>query len=225
MMLQAAFQVFKRDLRLGWRQSGEWLNPLIFFLMVITLVPLAISPDPARLRELAGGIIWIAALLAVLLAMDGLFRSDFDDGTLEQLLLTPAPLPLLVLAKVLAHWLQTGVALALLAPLAGVLLNLPSSVLVVLVLSLLLGTLTLSLISAIGAALTVGLRRGGVLVPLITLPMHIPVLIFATASVQASLSGLPVTGYLALLGAFLILALCLAPLAAAAALRLAVSGT
>jgi len=225
MMLQAAFQVFKRDLRLGWRQSGEWLNPLIFFLMVITLVPLAISPDPARLRELAGGIIWIAALLAVLLAMDGLFRSDFDDGTLEQLLLTPAPLPLLVLAKVLAHWLQTGVALAMLAPLAGVLLNLPSSVLVVLVLSLLLGTLTLSLISAIGAALTVGLRRGGVLVPLITLPMHIPVLIFATASVQASLSGLPVTGYLALLGAFLILALCLAPLAAAAALRLAVSGT
>ncbi|WP_198341683.1 heme exporter protein CcmB [Perlucidibaca aquatica] len=224
-MLQAAFQVFKRDLRLGWRQSGEWLNPLIFFLMVITLVPLAISPDPARLRELAGGIIWIAALLAVLLAMDGLFRSDFDDGTLEQLLLTPAPLPLLVLAKVLAHWLQTGVALALLAPLAGVLLNLPSSVLVVLVMSLLLGTLTLSLISAIGAALTVGLRRGGVLVPLITLPMHIPVLIFATASVQASLSGLPVTGYLALLGAFLILALCLAPLAAAAALRLAVSGT
>ena len=225
MMLQAAFQVFKRDLRLGWRQSGVWLNPLIFFLMVITLVPLAISPDPARLRELAGGIIWIAALLAVLLAMDGLFRSDFDDGTLEQLLLTPAPLPLLVLAKVLAHWLQTGVALALLAPLAGVLLNLPSSVLVVLVMSLLLGTLTLSLISAIGAALTVGLRRGGVLVPLITLPMHIPVLIFATASVQASLSGLPVTGYLALLGAFLILALCLAPLAAAAALRLAVSGT
>jgi len=225
MMLQAAFQVFKRDLRLGWRQSGEWLNPLIFFLMVITLVPLAISPDPARLRELAGGIIWIAALLAVLLAMDGLFRSDFDDGTLEQLLLTPAPLPLLVLAKVLAHWLQTGVALALLAPLAGVLLNLPSSVLVVLVMSLLLGTLTLSLISAIGAALTVGLRRGGVLVPLITLPMHIPVLIFATASVQASLSSLPVTGYLALLGAFLILALCLAPLAAAAALRLAVSGT
>jgi len=225
MMLQAAIQVFQRDLRLGWRQSGEWLNPLIFFLMVITLVPLAISPDPARLRELAGGIIWIAALLAVLLAMDGLFRSDFDDGTLEQLLLTPAPLPLLVLAKVLAHWLQTGVALALLAPLAGVLLNLPSSVLVVLVMSLLLGTLTLSLISAIGAALTVGLRRGGVLVPLITLPMHIPVLIFATASVQASLSGLPVTGYLALLGAFLILTLCLAPLAAAAALRLAVSGT
>ena len=180
MIWQAAVQVFRRDLRLGWRQSGEWLNPLIFFLMVITLVPLAISPEPARLRELAGGIIWIAALLAVLLAMDGLFRSDFDDGTLEQLLLTPAPLPLLVLAKVLAHWLQTGVALALLAPLAGVLLNLPSSVLVVLVLSLLLGTLTLSLLSAIGAALTVGLRRGGVLVPLITAASFAPVMVTVT---------------------------------------------
>ena len=212
MIWRITAQVFRRDLRLASRQQGDWLNPLIFFLMVITLVPLAISPDPERLREMAGGIIWIAALLAVLLAMDGLFRSDYDDGTLEQLLLTPAPLPLLVLAKVFAHWLQTGVALALLAPLAGVLLN------------LLLGTLTLSLISAIGAALTVGLRRGGVLVPLITLPMHIPVLIFATASVQAALAGLPVDGYLALLGAFLVLALCLAPIAAAAALRLAVSG-
>ena len=224
MIWRITAQVFRRDLRLASRQQSDWLNPLIFFLMVITLVPLAISPDPERLREMAGGIIWIAALLAVLLAMDGLFRSDYDDGTLEQLLLTPAPLPLLVLAKVFAHWLQTGVALALLAPLAGVLLNLPSSVLVALVLSLLLGTLTLSLISAIGAALTVGLRRGGVLVPLITLPMHIPVLIFATASVQAALAGLPVDGYLALLGAFLVLALCLAPIAAAAALRLAVSG-
>lgn len=224
MIWRITAQVFRRDLRLASRQQGDWLNPLIFFLMVITLVPLAISPDPERLREMAGGIIWIAALLAVLLAMDGLFRSDYDDGTLEQLLLTPAPLPLLVLAKVFAHWLQTGVALALLAPLAGVLLNLPSSVLVALVLSLLLGTMTLSLISAIGAALTVGLRRGGVLVPLITLPMHIPVLIFATASVQAALAGLPVDGYLALLGAFLVLALCLAPIAAAAALRLAVSG-
>ena len=224
MIWRITAQVFRRDLRLASRQQSDWLNPLIFFLMVITLVPLAISPDPERLREMAGGIIWIAALLAVLLAMDGLFRSDYDDGTLEQLLLTPAPLPLLVLAKVFAHWLQTGVALALLAPLAGVLLNLPSSVLVALVLSLLLGTLTLSLISAIGAALTVGLRRGGVLVPLITLPMHIPVLIFATASVQAALAGLPVDGYLALLGAFFFLALCLAPIAAAAALRLAVSG-
>lgn len=225
MIWMTAWQVLRRDLRLGLRQSGDWLNPLIFFVMVITLVPLAVSPEPARLRELAAGIIWIAALLAVLLAMDSLFRSDCEDGTLEQLLLTPAPLPLLVLAKVLAHWLQTGLSLTVLAPLAGILLNLPTTALPVLAATLLLGTLTLSLLSAIGAALTVGLRRGGVLVPLITLPLHIPVLIFATAAVKADMLGLPVDGYLALLAAFLLLALMLAPLAAAAALRLALSGS
>lgn len=223
-MLAMAWQVLRRDLRLGLRQSGEWLNPLVFFVMVVALVPLAVSPEPARLREMAGGIVWIAALLAVLLAMDSLFRSDFEDGTLEQLLLTPAPLPLLVLAKVVAHWLQTGFSLTLLAPLAAVLLNLPGEAIPVLCLTLLPGTLTLSLLSAIGAALTVGLRRGGVLVPLLTLPLHIPVLIFATAAVRAAMIGLPVDGYLALLAAFLVLALMLAPLAAAAALRLAVSG-
>lgn len=223
-MFAMAWQVLRRDLRLGLRQSGEWLNPLVFFVMVVALVPLAVSPEPARLREMAGGIVWIAALLAVLLAMDSLFRSDFEDGTLEQLLLTPAPLPLLVLAKVIAHWLQTGFSLTLLAPLAAVLLNLPSEAIPVLCLTLLPGTLTLSLLSAIGAALTVGLRRGGVLVPLLTLPLHIPVLIFATAAVRAAMIGLPVDGYLALLAAFLVLALMLAPLAAASALRLAVSG-
>ncbi|PQA37063.1 heme exporter protein CcmB [Amnimonas aquatica] len=224
MMLRAAWQLLRRDLRLGLRQSGDWLNPLVFFLMVIALVPLAVSPEPARLRELAGGIIWIAALLAVLLAMDGLFRGDHEDGTLEQLLLSPAPLPLLVLAKVLAHWLQTGLSLTVLAPLAAVLLNLPGSAIGVLCATLLIGTLTLSLISAIGAALTVGLRRGGVLVPLITLPLHIPVLIFATSAVRSAVLGLPVDGHLALLAAFLVLALMLAPLAAAAALRLAGGG-
>ena len=216
--------LFRRELRLAARQPGEWLNPLLFFLMVVTLVPLAVTPEPARLRELAGGIIWIAALLAVLLAMDSLFRSDHEDGSLEQLLLTPTPLPLLVLAKVLAHWLQTGFALVLLSPLAALLLNLPGELVPVLVLTLLPGTLTLSLISAIGAALTVGLRRGGVLVPLISLPLHVPVLIFATAAVQTAMAGLPVDGYLALLAAFLVTALMLAPLAAAAALRLAVAG-
>lgn len=223
-MLSIAWHVLRRDLRLAWRQPGEWLNPLVFFVMVIALVPLAISPAPERLREMAGGIIWIAALLAVLLAMDGLFRGDHEDGTLEQLLLVPAPLPLLVLAKVLAHWLQTGLSLTLLAPLAAVLLNLPMSSVTTLCLTLLSGTLTLSLISAIGAALTVGLRRGGMLVPLITLPLHIPVLIFATAAVKAEQAGLAVSGHLVLLLAFLLLALLLAPLAAAASLRLSVGG-
>lgn len=223
-MLSRFYHVFRRDLRLGFRQAGDWLNPLVFFLMVITLVPLAMSPAPERLREMAAGIIWIAALLAALLAMDSLFRSDYDDGTLEQLLLTPAPLPWLVLAKILAHWVQTGLSLTLLAPVAALLLNLPAHASAVLCVTLLIGTMTLSLLSAIGAALTVGLRRGGVLVPLITLPLHIPVLIFATGAVQAALLGLPVTGYIALLSAFLLLALMLAPLAAAAALRLAVAG-
>lgn len=223
-MLSRFYHVFRRDLHLGLRQGGDWLNPLVFFLIIITLAPLAISPEPDRLREMAAGIIWIAALLAALLAMDTLFRSDYDDGTLEQLLLTPAPLPWLVLAKILAHWVQTGLSLTLLAPLAAILLHLPAAPAAVLCITLLLGTLTLSLLSAIGAALTVGLRRGGVLVPLITLPLHIPVLIFATGAVQAASLGLPVAGYIALLGAFLLLALLLAPFAAAAALRLAVSG-
>ena len=218
--MSAFTAVLVRDLRIGLRQGGGWLNPLVFFLMVIALIPLAVSPAPDKLRELAGGIIWIAALLAVLLAMDGLFRSDFDDGTLEQLSLHSAPLAWLVLAKIIAHWLLTGLCLTLLAPLAALLLNLPAHAIGVLCLSLLMGTLTLSLISAIGAALTVSLRRGGLLVPLITLPLHIPVLIFATAAVQASMSGQPVSGFMALLAAFLLLALMIAPIASAAAIGL-----
>lgn len=223
-MMQVFAEVLRRDLRVGMRQTSDWLNPLVFFLMVVALVPLAVSPAPERLQAMAAGIVWIAALLAVLLAMDGLFRSDFDDGSLEQLLLTPAPLSLLVLAKVLAHWLQTGLTLVLVAPVAALLLNLPVAAIPVLCLTLLIGTLTMSLVTAIGAALTVGLRRGGVLVPLISLPLHIPVLIFATAAVQTAMSGLPVSGFLALLAAFLVLALLFAPLAAAAALRLSLSG-
>ena len=218
--MSAFTAVLVRDLRIGLRQGGGWLNPLVFFLMVIALIPLAVSPAPDKLRELAGGIIWIAALLAVLLAMDGLFRSDFDDGTLEQLSLHSAPLAWLVLAKIIAHWLLTGLCLTLLAPLAALLLNLPAHAIGVLCLSLLMGTLTLSLISAIGAALTVSLRRGGLLVPLITLPLHIPVLIFATAAVQASVAGQPVSGFMALLAAFLVLALMIAPIASATAIGL-----
>ena len=218
--MSAFTAVLVRDLRIGLRQGGGWLNPLVFFLMVIALISLAVSPAPDKLRELAGGIIWIAALLAVLLAMDGLFRSDFDDGTLEQLSLHSAPLAWLVLAKIIAHWLLTGLCLTLLAPLAALLLNLPAHAIGVLCLSLLMGTLTLSLISAIGAALTVSLRRGGLLVPLITLPLHIPVLIFATAAVQASVAGQPVSGFMALLAAFLLLALMIAPIASAAAIGL-----
>lgn len=223
-MWSSVVAVLQRDLKLAFRQGGEWLNPISFFVMVITLFPLAISSTPTKLAAMAGGVVWIAALLSVLLSMDSLFRQDYDDGSLEQLLVSTAPLPLVVLAKVLAHWLQTGACLVLLTPIAALLLHLPNSAMWTLMLTLLLGTPTLSLVSAIGAALTVSLKRGGVLVPLLTLPLHIPVLIFATAAVQASLSGLPIAGYIALLAAFLVLALTLTPLAVAAALRLAVGG-
>lgn len=223
-MWPSLWAVIQRDLKLVSRQGGEWLNPLSFFLMVITLFPLAISSTPTKLAAMAGGVVWIAALLAVLLSMDSLFRQDYDDGSLEQLLVSPAPLPLVVLAKVIAHWLQTGACLTVLSPIAALLLHLPNDAAWALFITLLIGTPTLSLVSAIGAALTVSLKRGGVLIPLLTLPLHIPVLIFATAAVQAALNGLPIGGYLALLGAFLVLALTLSPLAVAAALRLAVGG-
>jgi len=222
--MNAAFALLTRDLRLAWRQAGDWLTPLGFFLLVVMLFPLAITPEPKKLALMAPGVIWVAALLAMLLSLDGMFRQDLDDGSLEQLLVAPAPLPLLVLAKVTAHWLQTGFCLVLLSPVAAVMLFLDSNTLAVLIATLLLGTPVLSLIGAIAAALTVALRRGGVLVPLITLPLIVPVIVFATGAVQAASIGLPVAGYLALLAAFLVLALTLVPFAVAAALRIATSG-
>lgn len=222
--MNAALALLSRDLRLALRQSGDWLMPLGFFLLVVTLFPLAVTPEPKKLAVMAPGIIWVGALLAMLLSLDSLFRQDLDDGSLEQLLVAPAPLPLLVLAKVVAHWLQTGFCLVLLAPVAAVMLFLDFEVLPVLVGTLLLGTPVLSLIGAIAAALTVALRRGGVLVPLITLPLLVPVIVFATGAVQAAALGMPVAGYLALLAAFLVLALTLVPFAVAAALRIAIGG-
>ncbi len=219
--MSAFWGVIARDLRLALRSGGGWLNPVSFFLMVIALFPLAISPEPRELARMAPGVVWIAALLAVMLSMDSLFRQDLDDGSLEQLLLAPAPLPLLVLAKVAAHWLQTGFVLTLLSPLAALLLNLNTAGAWGLFWTLLLATPVLSLVSAIAAGLTVALRRGGVLVPLLSLPLHIPVLIFASSAVQAAALGDPILGFLALLGAFLILALVLTPFAVAAALRMA----
>ena len=152
-MWSSVLAVLQRDLKLVSRQGGEWLNPISFFIMVITLFPLAISSTPAKLAAMAGGVVWIAALLSVLLSMDSLFRQDYDDGSLEQLLVSPAPLPLVVLAKVLAHWLQTGACLTLLTPIAGLLLHMPNSAMWTLMLTLLLGTPTLSLVSAIGTDL------------------------------------------------------------------------
>ncbi|MFC6669750.1 heme exporter protein CcmB [Marinobacterium aestuariivivens] len=214
----------RRDLLLAFRNRRDLVNPLVFFLMVATLFPLGVSPESGFLAELAPGLVWVAALLSTLLSMDSLFRADYEDGTLEQALLSPQPLMLIVLARVLAHWVMTGLPLTLMAPLLGVMLFLPAEGMGGLVLSLLLGTPTLSLIGAIGAALTVGLRKGGMLISLLVLPLYIPVLIFGSAAVQAAVTGLPLAGYLALLGAILALGLVLAPLAIAAALRISVSG-
>lgn len=211
----------RRDWQLVNRRRWDFINPLIFFLLVCSLFPLSISPEPARLAELAPGIIWVVALLACLLSTDNLFRSDFDDGSLEQLLVSPVPLYWQMLAKTLVHWLVTGLPLALLSPLLGMMLQLPAGY-PVLLLSLLLGSMVLSFIGAIGAALTVGLRKGGVLLSLIILPLYIPVLIFGVAAVRNAAAGLDALPLLAILAALLLLAVSLAPLAIAAACRISV---
>ncbi len=217
----AAFlTLLKRDLTLAMRRQSDWLNPLVFFVIVVSLFPLGIGPDGSLLSEIAPGVIWVAALLATLLALDGLFRDDFDDGSIEQLLLSPQPLPVLVLAKILTHWLVSGLPLVLLSPLLALLLQLKLQALPALLGSLVLGTLSLSLIGAIGAALTVGLRRGGVLLPLLVLPLFIPVLIFGSSSVAAAAAGFETSAQMSLLGGLFFLALALAPWAAAAALRI-----
>lgn len=214
----------KRDLTLAFRNRGDMVNPLVFFLIAITMIPLALGPEKAVLMRIAPGIIWVMALLATLLSLDGLFRSDFDDGSLEQMLISPYPLSLAVTAKVLVHWLATGLPLTLLAPLLGGMLSLPSSAFGALLLSLVLGTAAMSLIGSIGAALTVGLRKGGVLISLIVMPLYIPILIFGASAVQTAALGDPYTMQLAVLGAILAMALVLAPLAAAGALRISING-
>ncbi|RCV90009.1 heme exporter protein CcmB [Billgrantia montanilacus] len=220
----AFWATLKRDLVLLLRRRSEVMNPLVFFAIVITLFPIGISPDPQLLTAIAPGLLWVAALLAALLSLDSLFRADYDDGSLEQLLLTPQPLAVLALAKVAVHWLLTGLPLALMAPLLGVMLALPAGSYGVLAVSLALGSASLSLIGAIGAALTVGLSRGGVLLSLLVLPLYIPVLIFGAGAVQAAIFGDGVMAHLAILGALLALALILAPLAIAASLRISING-
>ena len=196
------------------------MTTLFFFVIVVSLFPLGIGPELDTLRLIAPGVFWVAALLASMLALEKLFAADFEDGTLEQMLLTPQPVFVLVLAKVFSHWLITGVPLVLLSPLLGLQYDLGVETLGVLLLSLLLGTPALSLIGAIGAALTLGLRGGGVLVSLLVLPLYIPVLIFGAGAVEASASGLGDTGHLLMLSAILLLALVAAPLATSAALRI-----
>jgi heme exporter protein B len=221
--LRVFYVILKRDLTLAYRRRTEIANPLLFFLIVVTLFPLGMSPESKSLQALAPGIIWVAALLAAMLSLDTLFRSDFEDGTLEQMTLNAHSLPLLVLAKIFAHWLVSGLPLLLIAPLLAVLLFLPTTAMPTLLISLMLGTPILSLVGAIGVALTVGLRRGGILLSLLVLPLYIPVLIFAAHAVNEAAKGFPVTGQLLLLGALLSLSLTLAPLATAAALRISLN--
>ncbi len=222
--LGAAFvALLRRDLMLTYRNRAQMLNPLLFFVIVVSLFPLGLDPQPELLRTIAPGVIWVAALLASMLSLENMFRSDFDDGSLEQLLLTPHPLPLLVLAKIVAHWLVSGLPLLFLAPLLGMLLNLASESMLPLLATLALGTPILSLIGSIGVALTVGLRGGGVLLSLLILPLYIPVLIFAANAVGSAAAGLDITGQLAFLGSLLALGLALAPLATAAALRISLN--
>jgi heme exporter protein B len=222
-ILNAFYFLLKRDLILNFRRRAEIANPLLFFVIVITLFPLGVGAKPQLLQSMAPGVIWVAALLAAMLSLDRIFRSDFEDGSLEQLLLSAHPVSVLVLAKVAAHWLVTGLPLLVVAPLLAVLLGLPVDAMGVLVVTLLLGTPVLSLVGAIGVALTVGLRRGGIILSLLVLPLYIPVLIFASNAVDMAAGGLPVTAQLSMLAAFLALALALAPWPAAAALRISLS--
>jgi heme exporter protein B len=222
-MLRAFTALLKRDLLLAFRHRGELVNPLLFFMIVVTLFPLGVSPEEALLKKIAPGVIWIAALLAALFSLENMFRSDFDDGALEQIALSPYPLPVLVLAKVAAHWLVSGLPMLLMAPVLALFLAMPAAAVSALEITLAIGTPLLSLIGAIGVALTVGLRRGGVLLTLLVLPLYIPVLIFATNAVTAAEAGMPVAGQLYFLGALLTLALTFTPLATAAALRISLS--
>ena len=221
-MLDSVRAVAGRDLLSALRRRADVLTTLIFFVIVASLFPLGVGSDMAVLRMIGPGVVWVAALLASMLALGRLFASDYADGTLEQLALAPQPLSMLVLAKIVAHWLVTGVPLIIVAPLLGLQFDLDTDALLVLLASLLLGTPTLSLIGAIGAALTLGLRGGGALLSLLVLPLYVPVLIFGAGAVEASAAGLGAGAHLSLLGALLLLALVLSPWATAVALRIAV---
>ncbi|SQI37396.1 Cytochrome c-type biogenesis protein CcmB [Leminorella richardii] len=214
--------ILHRELKIAFRKGAEIVNPLWFFLIVVTLFPLSIGPEPQLLSRIAPGVVWVAALLSSLLSLERLLRDDFLDGSLEQLMLLPIPLPITILAKVCAHWLLTGLPLLILSPLVALLLSFDFSTWCAVALTLLLGTPTLSFIGAIGVSLTVGLRKGGVLLSLLVLPLYIPVLIFATSAIDAASMLLPIGGYLAILGAILAGTATLAPFAAAAALRVSV---
>ena len=212
--------VAARDLLIAARRRSDVLTTFFFFVIVVSLFPLGVGPQPDTLREIAPGVVWVAALLAAMLSLARMFGADHADGTLEQLVLTPQPLTLLVLAKILAHWLTTGLPLGLIAPLLGLQFDLPGDALATLLWSLLIGTPALSLIGAVGAALTLGVRGGGALTALLVLPLYVPVLVFGAGAVTASATGMGAAGHLSLLAAMSLAALVFAPWATAMALRI-----
>ncbi len=217
--MNAVAALLRADLALIYRRRGEVATPLLFFVIVTALFPLGLSPKPELLRAIAPGVVWVAALLASLLGQESLFRRDYDDGSLEQLALSPVPLEALALSRVFIHWLACGLPLVILSPLLGVLLAYPASAMGVLALSLLLGTLVLSLLGAVGAALTVSLRQGGMLLPVLVLPLAVPALIFGAQAAAQAAAGEDPSGALYLLAAMLAFCLSLTPFATAAALR------
>ena len=211
---------FRRDLLLAYRRRGEVASPIIFFVMVATLIPLGITPEADSLKELAPGTIWVMALLATLLSAEGLFVSDYKDGSLEQLLISPNMLVMPIFGKVTAHWITTGLPLTLASPLIGLMLSLPSVAYLPMMAGLALGTGCLSFLAAIGAALSVSLQKGSLLLTLIVMPLYMPIIIFGSAVMQYSIDGMAWSGPLAILGAMLAVAIALCPLAIAAVLRL-----
>ncbi|WP_440222212.1 heme exporter protein CcmB [Dokdonella sp. MW10] len=220
---RACAALLRRDLLLTWRRRGDALSPVLFAIMIVMLFPLALGPEPNQLARIAAGIVFVAMLLAGLLALDTLFRADYDDGALEQLVLSPHPLAMLLGCKILVHWLTTALPLLVAAPLLAEMLHLPRHVLPVLLGALALATPLLSLLGAVCVALTVGMRRSGMLLALLVLPLYVPVLIFAAGACDAAQAGLPFTAPLLWLGAALAMALVLAPMACAAALRISIS--
>ncbi len=222
-LLHAVGAVIKRDLLLAYRFRAELINPLAFFVMVITLFPLALGAEIALLKRIAPAIIWVAALLASLMSIESLFRADYDDGSLELMVMTPHPLSILVMAKVMGHWLTSSVPLLFIAPLMGMMLHMDADIIGVLMLTLLLGTPVLSLIGGIAVALTLGLRKGGALLAILVLPLYVPILIFASSAIDAAMTGFPVSGHLSMMCAILFLALTLTPLPTAAALKMSLS--
>ena len=220
--MNAMFAIIARDLLLVMRRKSEVLTALFFFVVVTSLFPLGIGADPALLRKIAPGVIWVAALLSTLLGLHRMFAADYQDGTLEQLVLSPQPLVLLVAGKIIAHWLVCGLPLVILAPIIGIQFDLDVDSLYVLMASLLLGTPVLSLLGSIGAALTLGLRGGSVLMSLLILPLYVPVLIFGAGAVYANSVGLNISGHISLLSALLILALAFVPWVSAAAIKIAI---